>query len=170
MGRAVPILLAALLLTADPFATRQISAINAYRLDEGLSALTASDQLSQAADLHCQWIAFASKRKLAWQHHATDSSWLRLAHPDLLWDRLDATFPCGIPSSISSFDLARLCGYAGLVRDISAVGDARAPVNVIGWDRSPTHRTILRGDWSECGVGKRGIGNGNSITAAFFGE
>lgn len=165
------LLLTLALLAADPFATRQISAINAYRVDEGLSALTASDQLSQAADLHCQWIAFAAKRKLSWEHHQTDSAWLRITNPDLDWAKLDATFPCGIPSAISSHDLARLCGWTGgIVRDISAVGDAKPAVIVIGWDRSDFHRGTLRGDFDECGVGKRAMGGGNSIVAAFFGN
>jgi len=142
--------------------------INATREAHDVAPVARSATLDAAAELQVEWLAFASKRRIDTGDHECLTSWLLTAHPELLWERLFATFPDGLPKWLVAHDLARLCGYEGVARDIgSYVGRKDSPID--GWLRN-AHRTVLLDpDADEVGIAVASVGGGKFATWATFG-
>lgn len=173
---------AALLLSAAPtraadrYADELVEAINAARAEEGLPAVAPSGTLAASAAIIADWLGYANRRNRDFQYHAVNTAWLRKNYPKLLWAHLDATFPDGLPESLSAHDVARLCGWTGgVVYDIEAeAGRSFATADIVdGWARSPFgHWMVLFdviGQFTDCGTGSAPRGGGRQIIVACFG-
>lgn len=177
----VALLLASPAPAADQFGDELLSAINAARQSELLTAVAPSETLAFTATITADWLGYANRRNKAFQFHAVNTAWLRKNYPKLLWDRIDATFPCGPPESLSPFNVARLCGWTGgVVYDIEAeAGRSTSPEAIVdGWARSgeqtppQNHWMVLFdfvADFDVCGVASEPRGGGKQIVVAVFG-
>ena len=138
-----------------------------------MAGLTAAPQLQRAAELQVEWLVHALKKRIRFPNdHVVRTDWLRAAHPELLWERLDATFPDGPPDWIGAFDLARLSGWEGYAKDnggyFRRTGDPAA-----AWMQSQFgHReNLLDPDWTAVGIcASVGVGGGKFLTWATFGS
>ena len=119
--------------------------INIARMSDGVQPVAEDARLGRAAALHVEWLVRDSKKqvRLSPNDHVVLASWLLDAHPELIWERLYATFPNGFPTWFGAFDVARLCGYNGLALDNGAFVSRKVDP-VVGWLRSEAgHRENL---------------------------
>lgn len=155
-------LLLLLTLTAD-----LVADINATREAHGVAPVVRSATLDAAAELQVEWLAFAHKKRIDTGDHECLTSWLLTAHPELLWERLLATYEV-LPKWLVAHDLARLCGYGGVARDIgSYVGRKDSPID--GWLRNDHRTVLLDPDADEVGIAVASVGGGKFATWACFG-
>lgn len=166
----MPSLLLVFALLAADFEADLFAAVNAARVANGVGALAPNAALGEAADLEASWLIFAMRHKLPWAYHLTSTAWLQDERPDLLWERLHATYGETLPTWLGIHDVARLCGYGGLCRDNIGRANKTAANSVTGWLRSTDgHReNLLDARWTELGVARCGGGQ-NAICVAVFG-
>lgn len=152
---------------ADPLASRVFVEINLSRTEHDLATVQGSAELTAAAELIAEWNAWATRKQIDYPEHSINTAWLLERHPELLWERLRATFQCGLPETIVAHDVARLCGWTGgFAIDIGYLGRAKASRAISDWERS-THSQVLWGEYDVCGVGTDGAGSNTWIFAVF---
>lgn len=134
--------------------------INAYRVANGLNPLVPDERLERSAAIQCEWYAVAQRMGIEGDQHSTLTIWLQSTYPDLLWDRLYATYGPTLPEWLNWYDRARLCGWSGgAVGEngaFSSSGKPKVPVVMAGWKRSPGHNSNLLGDWDVMGFAVKG--------------
>lgn len=162
------LLIALAAVAADPLADRTLAEINLCRARHDLPPVAESAILAETAELCAEWAAFRTKSGVDFSDHNVSSAWLLDRHPELLWERLLATYMGTLPDNLSSHDVARLCGWAGgLVVDIGYEGRAKADRTIALWERSPGHSAVLLGEYDVCGVGYDNVPGGVWLFAVF---
>ncbi len=151
-----------------------VQQINIARLNADVPTLPEDSRLSRTAALMTEWLVKDFKRRVpeSPNDHVVSSKWLLATHPELIWERMYATFPGGFPDWFGAYNIARLCGYNGLALDNGAYVSKKVDP-VLGWLRSEAgHReNLLDARHRHVGVHIGGsVGAGKIAIWAVFGD